>query len=79
MFLNFIENNKKMDHQSPGNETTAIFNTLLSIGSATFGVVTVEKVQAWITLCASTAAFVSALFAIRYYYYATKRKINGHK
>lgn len=68
-----------MDHQPQGNETAAFLNTIISIGSATFGMITLEKVQAWVTLCASTAAFISALFAIRYYYYATKRKINGHK
>ena len=52
------------------NNNSADLATILSISSA---VVSVTNIQPFVTLLASCVAIISGLFAIRYYYKATKR------
>jgi hypothetical protein len=63
-----------MDNVNVGGEMPAVFNTALSIFSASFSLLTIQQVQAGVTLAASIIACISGIFAIRYYYYATKSK-----
>jgi hypothetical protein len=63
-----------MDNVNVNGEAPAVLNTILSICSAGFSLLTIQQVQAGVTLAASIIACVSGIFAIRYYYYATKKK-----
>jgi hypothetical protein len=60
-----------MDHHS--NHYLAAFNSILSLISSTFCVVTLGDIQPYVTFGGSCLAIVSAFFAIRYYYFATKK------
>ena len=61
-----------MDHGG-NHPILAAFSSLLSLTSASFAVITVQSVQPFFTLIGSLIAMVSGFFAIRYYYYATKK------
>lgn len=62
-----------MDHGGGNHPILAAFSSLLSLASASFAVITVQSVQPFFTLFGSLIAMVSGFFAIRYYYYATKK------
>lgn len=51
----------------------AAVSSLISIGSATFCVIKATDIQPYFTLLGSIVAITSGLFAVRYYYYATKK------
>lgn len=62
-----------MEHQQHGGDPiTAGFYALLSIWSALMAF-TLKDVQTWLSIVASVGALVSAGFAVRYYYYSTKK------
>lgn len=65
-------NIQKMEtpHQTP---MAAFMSSCVSIVSAFFAVITVQDVQPYFTLVASIIAALSGAFAIRYYWYATKK------
>lgn len=63
-----------MDNLHGHGEVPAVFSTILSISTAGFSLLTIQQVQAGVTLTGSIIACISGLFAIRYYYYATKSK-----
>jgi hypothetical protein len=57
-------------HQNP---MTAFVSSCISMLSAFFAVITIQDVQPYFTLGASVIAILSGVFAVRYYYYATKK------
>ena len=50
-----------------------LINYVVTISSAMFSIITVQQVQPIVTLVSSLIAFVSGIFAIRYYHFATKK------
>ena len=52
------------------NNDTADLATIVSIFSA---FISITDIQPVVTLCASLVAIISGLFAVRYYYFATKK------
>ena len=67
-----------METSTHGNPVLAALSTSVSILSATISVITLPQAQAWMTLFGSGIAIVSGFFAIRYYFYATKKLKNGN-
>lgn len=67
-----IVNPKKMDNQNNHPVGAAVSSTV-SLLTALFAVLTLESVQMYLTMSASLIAIVSGVFAIRYYYHATKK------
>jgi hypothetical protein len=61
-----------MDNQNNHPVSAAISSTI-SLSTALFAVITVQQVQAYLTMTASAIAILSGAFAIRYYYFATKK------
>ncbi len=51
----------------------AAVSSTISLLSASFAVFTLQNLQIYLTMTASVIAIVSGMFAIRHYYYATKR------
>ena len=51
----------------------AAVSSTISLLSASFAVFTLQNLQIYLTMTASAIAIVSGMFAIRHYYYATKR------
>lgn len=60
-----------MDNQH--NPIVGVVTSCISLMSALFAVITIEQVQAYLTLSASSIAILSGTFAIRYYWYATRK------
>jgi len=56
-----------------GHPVLAALSSIVSLLSASFSVLTITEVQPLITLIGSVIAIASGVFAIRYYYYATKK------
>jgi hypothetical protein len=56
-----------------GHPVLAAFSSIVSLLSASFSVLTITEVQPLITLFGSIIAIASGIFAIRYYYHATKK------
>ena len=57
---------------TPSNHT---IGTILTIFSFVFGWITQSGVETFIRILSGTASIVAAVMGIRYYYYATKKKI----
>lgn len=51
----------------------AAVSSTISVLTATFAILTLQQVQLYLTMSASIIAILSGIFAIRYYYYATKK------
>ena len=51
----------------------ATLSAFISFASAGFCVITASDIQPYFTLLGSIVAIASGLFAIRYYYFATKK------
>jgi hypothetical protein len=51
----------------------ATLSSLISIGSASFCVIAAQDIQPYFTLLGSVVAITSGIFAIRYYFFATKK------
>lgn len=49
------------------------FSACVSLCSALYAVITLEQVQAYLTMSASIIAVLSGVFAIRYYWIATNK------
>lgn len=62
---------KEMEHHS--NPLAALLYTVVSFTATIFAWVTIKDVQIMAGICASLVAIVSGSFAIRYYYYSTKK------
>jgi hypothetical protein len=62
-----------MDSQIYHNSFMGAVTSLLSLGSASFSVITFKDVQPMVTLIGSLIAIASGIFAIRYYHFATKK------
>lgn len=62
-----------MDPQVHNYSSMGAMTSLLSIGSASFSLITIKDVQPYITLVASLVAITSGIFAIRYYRTATNK------
>ena len=60
-----------MDNQQ--HPIVGAVTSCISLMSALFAVITIEQVQAYLTLSASSIAILSGTFAIRYYWYATRK------
>lgn len=60
-----------MDNQQ--HPIVGAVTSCLSLMSALFAVITIEQVQAYLTLFASSIAILSGTFAIRYYWHATRK------
>lgn len=62
-----------MDPQVHNYSAMGAINSLLSIGSASFSLITIKDVQPYVTLIGSIVAITSGFFAIRYYRTATNK------
>lgn len=51
----------------------AAISSVISLTSASICLITASDVQPYFTLAGSIIAIASGIFAIRYYYYATKK------
>lgn len=51
----------------------AAVSSTISLLTALFAIITMEEVQMYLTMSASIIAVFSGIFAIRYYWYATKK------
>jgi hypothetical protein len=67
-----LSNFKTMENHPDNNPYLGFSSTLISISSATFCMVA-SDLQPLATLIGSIVAILSGIFAIRYYYYATKK------
>jgi phosphatidylserine synthase len=67
-----LSNFNSMENHSDNNPYLGFTSTLVSIFSATFCMVA-SDIQPFATLVGSIVAILSGIFAIRYYYYATKK------
>lgn len=67
-----IVNFNNMENHHDSNPYLGFSSTIISIFSATFCMVA-QDLQPFATLVGSIVAICSGIFAIRYYYYATKK------
>ena len=51
----------------------AAVSSTISLLTALFAIITMQTVQMYLTMSASIIAVLSGIFAIRYYWYATKK------
>lgn len=51
----------------------AAISSIVSLVSASFCIITATEVQPYFTLLGSIVAITSGIFAIRYYFFATKK------
>lgn len=66
-----ISNLVIMEHHS--HPFLAALSSVISIISASLCLITASDVQPYFTLAGSIIAIASGMFAIRYYYFATKK------
>lgn len=62
-----------------GSQAWAAFNTVLSASSGFIAFISIGDVQAVGGLIATVVAITSGCFAIRYYYFATREKMDAAK
>jgi phosphatidylserine synthase len=67
-----LSNFNNMENQPDNHLYVGFSSTLISIFSATYCMVA-SDIQPIATLIGSIVAILSGIFAIRYYYYATKK------
>jgi len=61
-----------MENQNSHPVGAAVSSTI-SLMTALFAIITIQEVQMYLTMSASIIAVLSGGFAIRYYWYATKK------
>jgi hypothetical protein len=67
-----LTNFNSMENNPDNHPYLGFSSTLISIFSATFCMVA-SDIQPYATLVGSIVAILSGIFAVRYYYYATKK------
>ena len=68
-----LVNFNEMENNNGNHPVLAAFSSIVSLTSASICLITASDVQPYFTLLGSIVAIASGLFAVRYYYYATKK------
>jgi hypothetical protein len=68
-----IINFNEMENNNGNHPVLAAFSSIVSLASASYCLIAASDVQPYFTLLGSIVAILSGIFAVRYYYFATKK------